>query len=215
MNTYLLRTIMNIKKLYLLACIVFAFAACNKQQNSDLTSTQATEKEKTTFTGKISPPETPASATMRGLIVNPERAIEAVYGIDLNDEFTITLAEVAKLPSDKSTLQSYEAPMDEFGEITIPSSATDFWLVPLDPAQAPMRIAGGTSVKQRCKCPGGGTGCTMTVGDDCNATCNQGTCTSEDDCYLQSDNPPAIAISLGSAIVVPAQAIIFNGVRYQ
>ena len=176
---------------------------------------KAQQKKNKTFTRKFSAPETPASATMRGLVTNPERTIEAVYGIDLNNEFTITLTEVAKLPSDKSILQSYEAPMDEFGEVTIPSTATDFWLVPLNPTLQPMRMAGGSSAKQTCKCPGGGTGCTMTVNSDCTATCNQGTCTSENDCYLQSDNPPAIAISVGSAIVVPAQAIIFNGVRYE
>ena len=206
---------MYLKNICVCLCFILGLSACTKQQNPDLGATQNTSQENATITRKHSPPETPTSATMRGLVTNPERAIEAVYGIDINDEFTITLTEVAKLPSDKSILQSYEAPMDDFGEVTIPASATDFWLVPLNPTLQPMRMAGGSSAKQTCKCHGGGTGCTMTVNSDCTATCNQGTCTSENDCYLQSDNPPAIAISVGSAIVVPAQAIIFNGVRYE
>ncbi len=205
---------MNLRKIYLFAFAVLALSACTKQQNTDLGTAQSPTNEKGTITRK-SAPSVPISATMRGSIHNPDRTIEAVYGIDAEGVFTIDLTEVAKLSDDKSTLQSYEVNMDGSGTVVIPSSSTDFWLIPFDPTQQPMRIAGGTSVTQTCNCPGGGSGCTMTVTDDCKASCNQGTCSSENDCTLQSDNPPAIAISIGSALLLPATAVIFNGIRYE
>lgn len=206
---------MNLRRIYLLACIVFTLSACTKQQNSDLSTTQNSANESTKINRKTTIPSVPTSATMRGLIHNPDQAIEAVYGIDASGVFTIALSQVTKLPSDKSTLQSYDIAMSATGEVAIPSGATNFWLVPFDPSQQPYRLVGGSSVTLTCKCPEGGSGCTMTV-VDCKATCNKGTCSGPYDCYLESsDQPSAAAMVIGSALVVPAETIIFNGVMYE
>ena len=117
------------------------------------------------------------------------------------------------------TVFSFDLPWSASYTVSIPSLTSDYWFIPLDPVNTPVRlsytggIGGGNSFKVTCSCPEDATkGCTQQY----NLTTNSYGCVGDgaNPCSCCSTTTSGLTAIYGSGVIAELTTFTYNGVSY-